>query len=164
MPGFSDTFIDYFPSLLNTPIQYSSVFISYSSCDQVFAKRLYADLQSKGVRCWFAPENMKIGDKIRHRIDESILLYDKLLLVLSEHSVASQWVEHEVETAIGKELEGEPNVLFPVRLDQAIMDCKTGWASHIRLTRHIGDFTRWKQHDNYQKAFNRLLRDLKAST
>jgi hypothetical protein len=28
--------------------------------------------------------------------------------------------------------------------------------------RHIGDFTRWKEHDAYQKAFNRLLRDLKA--
>src|SRR2546423_15505483 len=107
---------------------------------------------------------MKIGDKIRRRIDESIRLYDKLLLVLSEHSVASQRVEHEVETAIGKELEGKPNVLFPIRVDQAIIDSKTGWASHIRLTRHIGDFTYWKQHDDYQKAFTRLLRDLKASS
>jgi TIR domain len=105
---------------------------------------------------------MRIGDKIRPRIDESIRIYDKLLLVLSEHSVASQWVEHEVETAIGKELEGKPNVLFPIRLDEAVMQSRTGWASHIRLTRHIGDFTRWKNHDDYQQAFSRLLRDLKA--
>ena len=39
---------------------------------------------------------MKIGDKIRLRIDESIRIHDELLLVLSENSVASQWVEHEV--------------------------------------------------------------------
>ena len=24
------------------------------------------------------------------------------------------------------------------------------------------DFTRWKEHDSYRKAFDRLLRDLKA--
>ena len=29
-------------------------------------------------------------------------------------------------------------------------------------TRHIGDFTRWKEHDTYQKAFDRLLRDLRV--
>jgi len=29
---------------------------------------------------------------------------------------------------------------------------------------HIGDFTRWKHHDDYQQAFERLLRDLKAET
>jgi hypothetical protein len=29
-------------------------------------------------------------------------------------------------------------------------------------SRHVGDFTRWKEHDSYQKAFERLLRDLKA--
>jgi hypothetical protein len=27
-------------------------------------------------------------------------------------------------------------------------------------TRHIGDFTRWKEHDAYTKALDRLLRDL----
>ena len=32
----------------------------------------------------------------------------------------------------------------------------------IRHIRHIGDFNKWKDHDSYQKAFDRLLRDLKA--
>jgi hypothetical protein len=105
---------------------------------------------------------MKIGDKIRLRIDESIRIHDKLLLVLSENSVASQWVEHEVEHALDLEKErGEP-VLFPVRLDDAVMESKVGWAASIRRTRHIGDFRDWKDHDSYQQAFDRLLRDLKA--
>jgi hypothetical protein len=160
--GLDDTFITYIRSLIGKAIEYYSCFISYSSKDEDFARRLYTDLQNNNVRCWFAPRDMRIGDKIRLRIDESIHMHDKLLLVLSEHSVASQWVEHEVETALGKELEGKPNVLFPIRLDEAVMQSKTGWASHIRLTRHIGDFTNWKSHDEYQQAFNRLLRDLKA--
>ena len=30
--------------------------------------------------------------------------------------------------------------------------------------RHVGDFTRWKEHDSYRKAFDRLLKDLEAES
>jgi hypothetical protein len=42
------------------------------------------------------------------------------------------------------------------------METDRAWAADIRRTCHIGDFTRWKDHAAYQKAFDRLLRDLKA--
>jgi uncharacterized protein YjbI with pentapeptide repeats len=160
--GLPDTLIEYLPSLLNDPLQFYSCFISYSSKDHPFAERLHADLQNKGVRCWFAPEDLKIGDKIRDRIDESIRVRDKLLLILSEHSIASDWVEHEVESALEEERQRGRAILFPVRIDNTVMESNKAWAALIRRTRHIGDFTRWKEHDSYQKAFDRLLRDLKA--
>ena len=159
--GLPDTFIDYLPSLLNRPIQHYSCFISYSSKDEALAQRLHADLQSKGVRCWFAPEDMKIGDKIRTRIDEVIRIHDKLLLVLSQNSVASAWVEKEVETAFDQENERKEPVLFPIRLDDTVIESKTGWAADIRRSRHIGNFCHWKNHDEYQRGLERLLRDLR---
>jgi|SRR5579859_382158 len=144
-------------------LQYSSCFISYSSRDHKFAERLHADLQSKGVRCWFAPEDLKIGEKFRTRIEESIRLYDKLMVVLSENSIQSTWVEEEVEAALEKErYHPGTTVLFPIRLDDAVMDTKQAWAASLRRTRHIGEFNDWKNHDRYKKAFDRLLRDLKA--
>ena len=73
-----------------------SCFIRYSSKDAAFAGRLHAELESNGVRCWFAPEDIKIGEEFRQRIDDAIREYDKLLLVLSEHSVRSDWVQDEV--------------------------------------------------------------------
>jgi hypothetical protein len=158
-----DEFISYMHSLVNAPLEYSICFISYSSKNQDFVERLYTDLQSKGVRCWFAPEDLKIGDKLRPRIDEYIQIYDKLLLALSQYSIASQWVEQEVETALEKERKEGRIVLFPIRLDNAVMDINVGWSALIRKTRKIGDFTQWKQHDAYQQAFERLLHDLKAS-
>jgi uncharacterized protein YjbI with pentapeptide repeats len=161
--GAPDSFIEYMRALVANPIEYYTCFISYSSQDQDFAERIYADLQSNGVRCWFAPEDMKIGDKIRPRIDESIRLYDKLLLVISGHSICSEWVEHEVEMALAKERTKKQTVLFPVRLDKAIIEMnQDGWPSEVRHTRHIRDFERWKNHDEYQKSFQRLLRDLQA--
>ena len=162
--GVPEDFIIYMRSLVAHPIEYYTCFISYSSRDQDFADRLYADLQSKGVRCWFAPEDMKIGDKIRQRIDESIRLYDKLLLILSAHSVASWWVEYEVEKALAKERQAQRTVLFPIRLDEQIIQSTTDWATHIKETRHIGDFTVWKDHDAYQRGLKRLLRDLQPGT
>jgi hypothetical protein len=158
--GLPDVLIEYLPSLLGEPIQYDSLFISYASRDQTFAERLYADLQNKGVRCWYAPEDMKIGDEFRSRIDISIHLHDRLLLILSEHSIKSRWVQKEVETAFDKETKENRLVLFPIRLDAAVMQIDVGWAADIRRQRHIGDFTQWKEHDAYQKAFARLLDNL----
>ena len=165
--GLSDQYIEYLPSLMGQAIEFYSCFISYSSKDQEFAERLHADLQQKGVRCWFAPEDLKIGDELRLRIDEAIRLHDKLLLILSEESVQSEWVEDEVERALEKEQKAievgaERTVLFPISLDSAAEDTDAAWAKSIRRTRHIGDFSAWKDHDAYQESFQRLLRDLKS--
>ncbi len=161
--GLPDTFIDYVGSLVGRPIEYYSCFISYSSKDQKFADRLHADLQNNAVRCWFAPHDLPIGAKTRVAIDEAIRLHDKLLLALTKDSVASDWVEKEVETAMEQERKEGRLVLFPVRLDDAVMDVPSGWAADIRRSRNIGDFRRWKRHDPYQETLTRLLRDLKTA-
>src|SRR5215831_16903890 len=62
--GLPERLIEHLSSLLNEAIQHYSCFISYSSKDRAFAERLHADLQNKGVRCWFAPHDMPIGAKI----------------------------------------------------------------------------------------------------
>src|SRR6266567_3052786 len=69
--GVPDSIIEAIPSLIGSlrPIDFYSCFISYSDKDRAFAERLYDDLQSKGVRCWFAPEDLKWGEKIRTGID-----------------------------------------------------------------------------------------------
>jgi hypothetical protein len=160
--GIPEDFIHFIRSFTAKPIEFYSCFISYSANDEHFVRRLYNDLRSEGVRCWLAPEDLRIGERFHVRIDESIRLFDKLLVVLSKNSVSSQWVEKEVETAFEKEREQKNTVLFPVRLDDAVLAAKTGWAADIRKSRHVGDFREWKNHDSYRKAFERLMRDLKA--
>lgn len=164
--GVPEPFIRNMKSLVAAmePIQFYSCFISYSNKDKEFAIRLHADLQDKGIRCWFAPENLKIGDKLRSSFDEAIHLHDKLMVILSESSIRSPWVEKEVETAFEKERQQKRTVLFPIRLDDTVMETKQAWAADIRRSRHIGDFRQWKNPDFYKKAFERLLRDLRSET
>jgi uncharacterized protein YjbI with pentapeptide repeats len=158
--GLPEPFIEYLPSLLNQSIQMYSCFISYSSKDQDFAERLHADLQNKGGRCWFAPHDLPIGAKTWDAIDEAIRLRDMLLLILSENSIASDWVEDEVNKAFAEERNRKRIVLFPLRIDDAVMTTSEPWARKLRDQRNIGDFRKWKDHDAYQKALERLLRNL----
>jgi hypothetical protein len=160
--GVPDSFIQYAASLVGMPFELNHYFISHSSKDKALAERLYADLQGKGVRCYYAPEDLKTGAKQRVELDEAIRGCKKLLLLLSEHSVKSDWVEKEVETAFEQERKRGHTVLLPIRLDEAVMEIQSGWPADIRRTRNIGDFTKWKDPDAYQKAFDRLLRDLKV--
>lgn len=147
-------------SSANTGEGYPSCFISYSHKDENFARKLYADLQRNRVTCWYAPEDMKIGAKLERGIDEAIRRRDHLLIILSESSLASAWVESEVETALDEEKTRKRTVLFPVRIDNSVMESEVSWAKKLRGQRHIGDFTDWHDDLLYEKALKRLLRDL----
>ncbi|HYT00753.1 MAG TPA: toll/interleukin-1 receptor domain-containing protein [Thermoplasmata archaeon] len=161
--GLPEALIDYLPKLRGKePIRFPSCFISYSSKDEAFAKRLHTDLQNKGVRCWFAPEHIRIGEKIRKSIDQAIREYDKLLLVLSKASMKSDWVESEVERALEKERRAHRPVLVPIRVDDSVMQSRVAWASEVRQ-RHVGDFRKWTTSSFYTKALSRLLHDLRKS-
>jgi TIR domain/Pentapeptide repeats (8 copies) len=169
--GVPDDFITYAKSLVANPIQFYSCFISYSTKDDPFADRLYADLQNKGVRCWFAPHDVQGSRKLHEQIDEAIRLHDKLLLILSPHSMESEWVKTEIAKARKREVRDKRRVLFPIRLapfetlrDWECFDADTGKDSAREIREYfIPDFSNWKNHDSYQEAFQRLVSDLKAS-
>ena len=142
-------------------VAYHSCFLSYAHQDAQLARRLHADLQAQGVRCWFAPHDMKIGAKIRPTIDQAIHRQEKILILISEHALNSTWIEDEVEAALEYERREQREMIFPVRLDESVMQTTQGWATKLRRQRHIGDFTHWTEPQAYEQAFERLLRDLK---
>jgi uncharacterized protein YjbI with pentapeptide repeats len=168
--GLPDQLIQYLPSLLNQAIQFYSCFISYSTMDQEFAARLHADLQDKGVRCWFAPHNIQGGKKIYEQIEEAIRLYDRLLLILSDASMNSEWVKTEIAHARQKEKNQKRRVLFPITLvpfskirEWKCFDGDTGKDSAREIREYfVPDFSHWKNHDSYKVAFDRLVKDFRS--
>ena len=168
--GIPEDFIVFVRSLAASPIEFYSCFVSYSSKDQKFADHLHADLQAAGVRCWFVPHDARGGKKLHDQIEQAIRLHEKLLLVLSSHSMNSEWVKTEISKARKREVRENRRVLFPIRLvaietvrDWECFDADTRKDSAREIREYfIPDFSNWKDHDSYQKAFKRLLRDLKA--
>jgi hypothetical protein len=67
-----------------------------------------------------------------------------------------------VKTAFEEERKRGQTVLFPLRLDDAIMETKEAWASKLRADRLIGAFRQWKSHDQYQRTLDRVMRDLRS--
>jgi hypothetical protein len=168
--GVPENFIEYMGSLTGKALEFYSCFISYSTKDQEFADRLHADLQNKGVRCWFAPHDIQAGKKIHEQIDTAIRMHEKLLLILSPNSMNSEWVKTEIRKARKRERTEKKRVLFPVRLvsfeairDWELFDADEGkdLATEIREY-FVPDFSDWKNHDSYTEAFQNLLRDLKT--
>jgi uncharacterized protein YjbI with pentapeptide repeats len=171
--GVPDNFISYIKSLVGNPIEFYSCFISYATKDQEFANRLHADLQAHGVRCWLASHNIQGGKKIHEQIDEAIQVHDRLLLILSEHSINSEWVKTEIAKARKREISEKRRMLFPISLvpfekirTWKNFDGDTGKDSAREIREYfIPDFSRWKtDHGAYQREFEKLLRDLKAET
>lgn len=159
--GLPDEMIAFVHSIAGS-IQFYSAFISYNHQDDAFATRLYNDLQANNIRCWKYTENVKIGDEILSRVDEAIRFHDKLLLIISAASLKSGWVKREVLMALDCEERTQRMVLFPVCIDDTIHSSTAPWAATLR-TRNIGNFANWKDQDQYQPMFERLLRDLKQS-
>lgn len=170
--GIPNHFVQYMTSLVGDGIEFYSLFISYSTKDQEFADQLYADLQTRNIRCWFAPHSVQGGKKLHEQISEAIRMHDKLLLILSPASMASEWVQTEIAKARKRELEEHRRVLFPIRLcsfeelrDWECFDADTGKDSAREIREYfIPDFSHWKDLDSYRKAFARLLNDLQGNS
>jgi uncharacterized protein YjbI with pentapeptide repeats len=153
------------------PIEFYSCFISYSHNDEPFARRLHSRLQQEKLRVWYAPEDMRGGQKLYDQIDGAIRVHDKLLLVLSEASMASEWVATEISKARKRERKEGQQVLFPVGLapfdairDWECFDADIGKDSAREVREYfIPDFSNWKDHDAFEREFAKLLRDLRKS-
>jgi uncharacterized protein YjbI with pentapeptide repeats len=169
--GVPDDFIAFIPAHFGVQqaIQFYSCFISYSTRDEEFARRLYSRMRDEKLRVWFAPEDVKGGEKLFEQIERAIQVHDRLLIVLSERSLESKWVMTEIRRARKVELRENRRKLFPIRLVDyetlqawECFDADTGedLASEVRQY-FIPDFSNWKEHDAFEKAFERLLRDLR---
>jgi hypothetical protein len=166
-----DVIEDLLPLIRMGPvIQWHSCFISYSTKDEEFARRLHGRMREAGLRVWFAPEDVKGGDKLHEQLFRAIQLYDKLLLVLSEHSIKSEWVMTEIRKAREVEKKENRRKLFPIRLVDfdtlrgwTCFDADTGKDLAVELREYfIPDFSNWKDHDAFETTFARLLKDLRA--
>jgi uncharacterized protein YjbI with pentapeptide repeats len=137
-------------------------YISYADRDEVFAQQLHDDLQQKGIRCWFIPQGMTMDDDKIKPIDYSIRRHDKLLLILSAGSIDNDGIAKEVKNALKEEDRRGESVLWPVLLDDAVIQTDQAWAADIRRTQRMGDFSQWTDREAYQRSFDRLLEDLQT--
>jgi uncharacterized protein YjbI with pentapeptide repeats len=141
----------------NQAVQISPLFISYSHADGTFVDKLETYLNNKGIRFWRDVHDMKSG-RIETQIDRAIRQNPTVLLILSEHSIKSDWVEHEVRTARELEKDLAHDVLCPVALDDNWKN--SPWPKRIMeqvMEYNILDFSMWTDDGKFGNTFDKLI-------
>jgi uncharacterized protein YjbI with pentapeptide repeats len=168
--GLPDKFIKSIPSYLDQANKLPSCVISYSTKDEEFAQKLHARMIDANIQVWFAPEDLQGGRKLHEQLFEAIQIHDRLLIVLSEHSIQSEWVMTEIRKAREVEKREKRRKLFPIRLTDfetlgkwTCFDADSGKDLAMEVREYfIPDFSNWKKHDAFESAFARLKKDLEA--
>lgn len=97
------------------------IFISYSHHDRDFVERLARDLRDAGLTVWWDEWEIKVGDSIIQKVSEGINQSAYLAVVLSPHSVKSNWVQRELGSALMKQLSAERDITV---LPLLVADCE----------------------------------------
>jgi uncharacterized protein YjbI with pentapeptide repeats len=139
----------------------SGLFISYSRADEPFVDHIYERLQAEGANVWL-DNSHAIAGPLEKQVQRAIRLNDIVLLVLSESSTDSDWVEAELEWARDKEKQTGRDILCPVALDDSWKDKVTRsvlW--RVLKEKNILDFSKWKT-DAFDAQFRKLLDGMKV--
>ncbi len=139
------------------PIQISPLFISYSHANSAFVDKLETKLNENGIRFWRDIHDATAG-RLERQIDRAIRHNPTVLLILSEHSTSSDWVEHEARLARKLEKELGRDVLCPIALDDSWETCN--WPERIKeqiMEYNILDFSNWEDDTALDKMFKRLI-------
>lgn len=86
-------------------------FISHSSADKEIAECLARDLRSQGIDAWFDKWEIMPGDSIRRKIEQGISEASHFIVLLTQNSLNSEWVQTELDAATVRKIENECRLL-----------------------------------------------------
>ena len=124
------------------------IFLSYSHRDQEFAEKLASDLRAGGYRVWLDVWKLEVGDSIPNGIERGIADSQFVVVVLSEASCSSNWVEKEWKAKYWKEVNENQVMVLPLLLE----DCEIPELLKPKL---YADFR-----TNYANGYSELSRKL----
>lgn len=96
------------------------VFLSHSSFDKVFVRRIRDILHSHEIQTWLDEQNMRPGQRISEEIQKGISDSDFFLLFLSPRAMESGWVQREWQSRLHREVKENQGRLIPL----VIQDCE----------------------------------------
>jgi hypothetical protein len=100
-------------------IYMAKIFVSHSSADKQFARRLVEDLEGLGHTVWLDEHALKVGDCIIGGIEEGLQSADHVIVVLSPNASRSRWVEQEWKATFWDEITSGNTVVLPVLMQDS---------------------------------------------
>jgi TIR domain len=95
-----------------------SAFISHSSRDLPFVRRLAERLRGQGIEVWLDDMQLKVGDTLTETIALALKQHDFVVVVFSRASLASAWVRKEVAMAARHSSRSRVAKIVPLLLER----------------------------------------------
>jgi hypothetical protein len=127
---------------MSAPIE--KVFISHSNADKPFVDRLVTDLAARVIPAWQDRLDMTVGDGVAGSISEGLAGARYFLIVLSQSSIGSRWVQEDVNGALMQQAAESGTFLVPVLLQ----DCD------------VPPVLQQRRYADFRSDYNRGLGDL----
>ena len=103
-------------------------FLSYSHEDRDIAKKLYLWLtQTAEFEIWFDEHNLEAGSAVAKDLAEEFSNCRAWIILASKNSMASDWVNNELKTALDCVAENSDFGLIILRIDN--IDIREDWPS-----------------------------------
>ena len=96
----------------------ANIFMSHSSKDKEFARKLKKDLIELGHEVWLDEGEIHVGESISLEIQEGINKADYFVLILTPDSIISKWVSLEWDAALQREIKENRTIILPVLLKE----------------------------------------------
>lgn len=93
------------------------VFISHSSEDKAIAEKIAQHLISKHLEVWYDDWQVLVGHDIVDKVYDGIRNSRFLLVLLSEKSARSKWVQQEINAARVREIESGATIVLPAVIE-----------------------------------------------
>ena len=144
------------------PLRFWTCYLSYSSGDRDFVRRLHQDLEDAGVPCWNWEQSLTPGSDVWHAIDGAIRASDRFLLIASAFSLGKPETVREIRRALEREDElyretgAESNMIIPITLDDYLFKWEHSLKADItrRSVLHAQD---WEDQSGYSRIRDDLL-------
>jgi hypothetical protein len=128
------------------------IFVSHSTKDAEMAQKITAELRELNYPVWYADWEIAPGQSIVDKIIEALARNDTLIVLLSQNSVKSMWVERELNAALMSQLSGHAVTVLPILID----DCKI--PAILQGVRYID------MRQDFREGFARLVEFLQLTT
>jgi len=125
----------------------ANIFISHSSKDKQFARKLAETLRKFGHKPWLDEWEIKVGECIPTKIEEGLMDTDYVVLVLTKNSINSNWVDKEWKAKYWEEIHTKDTIILPILLE----DCK------------IPELLKTKKYANFKEDFSVGMVELMGS-
>jgi len=127
-----------------------SIFLSHTHADKAFVRKLAADLEAHGVRYWLDEAEIKVGESLVEKIRQGLDGADFVAAILSPSSIASPWVQRELDVAMNQEIAGRRIKVLPI----LYRPCEL---PGFLLGKFYADFT---GDENYSSSLKRLVESM----